>query len=199
GVVDHVFADDFMADGEDQIFGGFHRLGAIEGQLQQEFVAAALHGGFVLTHFVHQAKEFGLLGREDLRGNEVAAGLAFADGTHHVGADYRGDQSEFDFTQAEAGLLGGEYDVAAGGQADSTAESGPLHKADDGLGQVVQHVHQSRQLSRVVQVFLAAVVGHAAHPAEIRPGGEVFTFGAQDHNVGVVVGVHVFQRVDQLL
>ena len=148
---------------------------------------------------MHQAVFLRLRCGKHFGGQEVTAGLALANGAYHVGADHSGDQAEFHFAQAEAGFLGGEHDVAAGGQADGSTEGSTLHQADHRLGQVVKHVHQPRQFPRVVQVFLAAVVRHAAHPAQVRASGEVLALGAQDDNAGAVIGVYGFQRVDQLL
>ncbi len=199
GVVNHVVVDGLVADGEYQFLGGFHGLGPVHGQLLEHLVAAGFHGIDIVTDDVYEAVFLSLLGGEYFGGDEVPPGLALADGAHHVGADHGRNQAELHFAEAEAGFLGGDDDVAAGGKAHRAAESGALYQADHGLGQVVEYVHQPRQFPGIIQVFLAAVLGHAAHPAKVGPGGEVLAFGAQDNDLHAVVGIHLGEGADQLL
>src|SRR5690554_7588505 len=55
-------------------------------------------------------------------------------------------------------------------------------QADHRLGQMVEYVHQPRQFPGIVQVFLAGVLGHTAHPAKVGSGGEVLAFGRSEEH-----------------
>src|SRR5699024_6397770 len=89
------------------------------------------------------------------------------------------------------GFLGGDHDVAAGGQTHGAAEGRALHTTQGGAGQGVEAVHQRGELARVGQVALEIIFHHALHPVQVGTGGKALAFGAQHHHphLALVSGV----------
>ncbi len=71
-------------------------------------------------------------GRDLLAGEEHLASLVAADEGRQVRAG--AEQADVDLRRAEAGIVGGDEDVAARGEGEAGAEGGPVDRTDDRHG-----------------------------------------------------------------
>src|SRR5258708_35706405 len=115
---------------------------------------------------MHETDAPGFHGIEALRGQEITSRLALANGRDDIGADDRWNQAETDFRERESGLRAGDRDIAAGNQADPTAESGSLHSRDGRLFHTVERTHQVRKRHGVPEIVLPGILRPAPHPVE---------------------------------
>ena len=69
-------------------------------------------------------------------------------------------------------VIGGNDDVADGGQARAAAEGRAMDEADKGLRQGVEGLEHVGHRARVAPVLVFGVARHALHPRDVGPGGE---------------------------
>ena len=148
---------------------------------------------------MHQADAIGLCRRKAFGGEQVAAGVALADGGHHVGADHGGQQSQLDFGEREQRVVGGHRDVAGGDQTDPGAVGRPLHARDGRLGKLVQGRHQARQLARVVQIFLRRTGRRAPYPVEVGASAKTFPGRRQHDHAHPRIGLELEQAAGNFI
>jgi hypothetical protein len=122
-----------------------------------------------------------LLRTEPLGGEEVAAGLAGADGADHERRDHGRHDAEPHLAGRELRRLPGDRDVAGGDQAEPAADGRALDHHHDGLRAVVDRAQHQLERARVGAVLPLVVAGGALHPVQVGPGREALA-GTRQHD-----------------
>src|SRR5690606_5320532 len=125
GVLHQAVVDLLAGDVVDQTFGLAHRAGGVGGQAVGQHGDELVHRALGQDH-VDQARVGGVIGVEDVGGQEQLAGAAGADGLDHIGGDGRRDQAQLDLGEGEPGSLDGHGHVAGGDDAGPAAHGRTL-------------------------------------------------------------------------
>ena len=92
-------------------------------------------------------------GVEALRREEERAGVALADLADGEGRDDRWRDAQPRLGEAEAGVIGGDGDVADGGEAGATAKRRAVNATNDGMAAGIYHAEHIGHTQRVGDVL----------------------------------------------
>ena len=126
-----------------------------------------------------------LLRRKALAREKVAVRSPGTHGADHIGADGGGNQADLDLAEAKARRVGRHRHIAAGHQAHAARIDIALHTRNRGFGAFVDDAQHLGQQARIDAVLVARVIGHAAHPVQVRARAECGSFGGQHHGAHI--------------
>ena len=144
-----------------------------------------------IHHLVHIADAVCLLRRKALARQKVAVRRPRAHGAQHIRADGGRDKADLHLAQAKACGIHRHRHVAASHQAHATGINIALHARNRGLGAFVDGAQHLGQQTGVHAVFIAGVIGHAAHPVQIGTRAKGRTFGRQHHGTYIGALTHL--------
>ena len=138
----------------------------------------------------------GALGVDDIGGvDQLHGGAGADDAGHALGAAEAGDDAQTDLRLTELGLFGSHANVAGQGHFTAAAQGEAVHCGDGGLGEHV-HSHEDAvaQLGEGQTLFHA----HGSHLADVGAGDEGTAGTGDDHNIHVLVMLHLVQSLGQI-